>query len=99
MVEGIGSRSPAVSAWRRDPFGAAVFRFSGAPAAFFDEAPVGSAGQGQVVDVGLPAVGPVAVGVMDFAPVGRGGAAGPGTAALGGIEGIGRAPLETVPLS
>ena len=85
MVEGIGSRPPAVPAWRRDPFGAAVFRFSGAPAAFFDEAAGGSSGQGQVVDVGLPAVGPVAVGVMDFAPVGRGGAAGPGAAALGGM--------------
>ena len=49
-----------------DPFGAAVFAFSGAPAALVDEAVVRSAGQGFLIDVGLPAVGPVGLGGLGF---------------------------------
>jgi hypothetical protein len=52
---------------RRNPFGAAVFAFSGAPAARFDAAVVVWTGEGDVVDVGLAVVGPVAYRVMNLA--------------------------------
>ena len=59
----------------------------GGPAAVFvDEAVVGSAGQGQFVDVGVAVVGPVAQGVVDLAAVGGYGAAGFGAAAVAGDE-------------
>ena len=50
---------PPVEVGWRDPFGAAVFAISGAPAVFGDQAVVFAAGQGEVVDVGEPAFGPV----------------------------------------
>jgi hypothetical protein len=50
-----------------NPFGAAVFAFSGAPAAGFDDAVVLGAGEGEVVEVGLAVVGPIAYRVMDLA--------------------------------
>ncbi len=45
--------------------------FSRFPAVVFNKAVVGSAGQGEVVDVGVAAVGPILGGVMHLAPVGR----------------------------
>ena len=68
------------------PFGAAVVAFPGAPAAFFDQAVVGSAGQGEVVDVGLAGVGGPAVDVVDLGPVARCGAARTGAAAVAGVQ-------------
>ena len=87
--------------WWWDPFGAAVFAFSGAPAAGFDHAVFCGAGQGEVVDVGLAVVGPIVYGVVDLA-VGPGhGTAGAGTAATAWHKGAGCAPfnssLETAP--
>ena len=68
-----------------DPFDAAVVAFSGFPAAGFDGAVISGTGQGEVVDVGLAVVGPVADRVVDSA-VGPGhGAAGAGTAAVLGM--------------
>src|ERR1700736_639803 len=66
----------AIHMRRGNPFGDAAGWFSGCPAVVGDEAVVGSAGQGEVVDVGVPAVSPVGVGVMDLAPGGGHGAAG-----------------------
>ena len=59
-----------------DPFGAAVFADAGAPVGVFDEEVVGFAGQGEFVDVGLPALDPVPDGVMHLAAVRRDVAAG-----------------------
>ena len=53
---------------------------------FVDEAVVGSAGQGQLVDVGVAAISPVAQRVMDLGAVGRDWAAGFGAAAVAGDE-------------
>jgi hypothetical protein len=77
--------------WWWDPFGAAVFAFSGAPAAGFDHAVFCRAGQGEVVDVGLAVVGPIVYGVIVYGvvdlAVGPGhGTAGAGTAAIAGIK-------------
>ena len=64
--------------------GAAVFAFSGCPAAGFDHAVFCRAGQSEVVDVGLAAVGPIRYSMVDLA-VGPGhGAARAGTAAVPG---------------
>ena len=67
---------PGVEVRRRDPFGAAVFAFPGGPAAFFNEAVVGPAGQGECGDVGGPVVFGPALDVVGLTPVARGGAAG-----------------------
>ncbi len=70
-----------------DPFDVAVGVDGGGPAAVFvDEAVVGSAGQCQLVDVGVAVVGPVAQRVVDLAAVGGYGAAGFGAAAVAGDE-------------
>jgi hypothetical protein len=59
---------PAVEVWWwGDPLDAAVFAFSGAPAAGFDHAIFCGAGQGEVIDVGLAVVGPIVYGVVDLA--------------------------------
>ena len=72
--------------WWRDPFGAAVFAFSGAPATGFHTAVVWGTREGEVIDVGLAVVGPVVDRVMDLA-VGPGYcAAGPCTAAVPGQQ-------------
>ena len=62
----------AVEGWRRDPFGSVVgLAFSGGPAGggVVDESVVAAAGQGEFVDVGVAAVLPVALGVVDLAAV------------------------------
>ena len=72
--------------WWWDPFGAAVFAFSGAPAAGFDAPVVWGIREGEVIDVGLAVVGPITYGVMDLA-VGPGhGTAGASTAAIPGEQ-------------
>ena len=76
---------PGVEVWRRDPFGPAVFAFPCGPAAFFDEAVVGPAGQGEFGDVGRPVVFDPAVDVVHLAPVAGRGAAWPGAAAVEGM--------------
>ena len=58
---------PPVEMWWWDPFGAAVFAFSGAPAAGFDHAVGLGAGEGEVADVGVAVVGPIVYRVMDLA--------------------------------
>ena len=65
---------PATTA---DSIGGTVWAFPGSPAGFLDEAVVGAARQGEVVDVGLAVVLPVRDRVMDLALVARGGAAWP----------------------
>src|SRR5258705_13617542 len=75
----------AVEVWWWDPFGAAVFAFSGCPGAGFDLAVVFGAGQGEVVDVGLAVVGPICHRVVDLAVRPGHGAAGAGTAAVSGM--------------
>jgi len=82
----------------RNPFGAAVFSFSGGPAAFFDEAVVGPAGQGEFGDVDRPVVFDPAVDVVHLAPVAGRGAAWPGAAAVLGptVDGSLRPALRRV---
>ena len=80
----------AVEGWRRDPFGSVVgLAFSGGPAGggVVDESVVAAAGQGEFVDVGVAAVLPVALGVVDLAAVWWGGAVGFGAAAFQGVQG------------
>jgi hypothetical protein len=67
-----------------DPFDAAVRAFARDPAALFDHAVVGAAGQGEFVDVGWTVVGVAAVDVVRLTPVPGGGAARPGTSAIPG---------------
>jgi len=43
--------------WWWDPFGAAVFAFSRAPAAGFDAAVISGTREGEVIDIGLAVVG------------------------------------------
>src|SRR4051795_8436320 len=64
------------------PFAFAAGVDGGLPAVVVDGAVVGSAGQGEVVDVGVAAVGPVLGGVVDLAAVGAHGAARFGAAAV-----------------
>jgi hypothetical protein len=53
--------------WWWDSLGAAVFAFSGFPAAGCDAGVVFGTGQGEVVDIGLAVAGPIADRVMDLA--------------------------------
>ena len=85
MVEGVGSRLAVVGVRWRDPFGFAVFAFAGGPVAGSDEGVVGSAGEGEFVDIGAMGGGPV-LDVVDFAPVSANGAAGPRTPAILGVN-------------
>jgi len=57
-----------VKVWWWDPFGVAVFAFSGHPAAGFDQGVVGSAGQGQRVDIGAMRSRPF-LDMVDFTPI------------------------------
>jgi hypothetical protein len=86
MMKVVDSGLAGVQVWWWDPFGAAVFAFSGFPAVVGDHPVVGAAGQGFFGDVALTAIGPVLVGVVDLAPIRRRGAARAGASALGGIE-------------
>ena len=67
-VKGVDAWLAVVEVGWWDPFGVAVGAFSGGPAAGFDQWMVGSAGQGELVDVGAMGGCPV-VDVVDFAPV------------------------------
>ena len=67
MVEVVDAGLAVVEVGWWDPFGVAVGVFSGGPA-LFGEAVVGSAGQGQGVDVGATGARP-AVDVVDLGPV------------------------------
>src|ERR1700676_146833 len=71
-----------IQVWWRDPLGAAIFAFPGGPSALFDQAVVGTAGQGEFGDVGGSVVFGPAVDVVGLTPVARGGAARPGAAAV-----------------
>jgi hypothetical protein len=68
-----------------DPFGGAVFAFSGGPAAGFDQGVIGAAGQGQGVDVGAMGGGPL-LDVVDLAFVAGHVATGAGAAAVVGMK-------------
>jgi hypothetical protein len=57
----------SIQMWWWDSLGAAVFAFLGFPAAGCDAGVVFGIGQGEVVDIGLAAAGPVADRVMDLA--------------------------------
>src|ERR1700738_3952372 len=80
----VGAGSPAVEAWGWVPGGAAVAEFCCGPA-FSDELVVGDARQGESVDVGVSALGPV-VDVVDLAAIGRDVTAGVGAPAFAGVE-------------
>ena len=71
MMVVIHPRLAVVEKRWRNPLGAAVFAFSGTPAAGFDQAVVRSTGQAFVGDVGLSTVGPIQFGVMHLAAVAR----------------------------
>ena len=85
MPERVGSWLPVVVVWGWDPFGVAVGVFAGAPAAGLDDAVLGAAAQGQVVDVGA-AAGGVAGDVVDLAVVAGHGAPGCGAATILGMK-------------
>src|SRR5262245_26206515 len=70
----------------REPFGTAVFADTRCPAALFDKAVVGPAGQHFLVDIGVAAVCPAALGVVDLATVAGHGAAVERAAAVAGMQ-------------
>ncbi|KPG26464.1 hypothetical protein AN913_21050 [Mycobacteroides immunogenum] len=78
-----GEHLTDVKLWWGYPFGGPIWSFSGVPAVV-QEAVVGSAGEGEVVDVGGSAVGPFG-DVVDFAEVSGDRAAGVGAAAVAGV--------------
>src|SRR5215217_4443335 len=86
MVVVVDAGLAGVEVWWWDPFGAAVLTFSCGPAALFDEAVVGSAGQGELVGIRLTVLFGPAVDVVDLAPVARCGAAGSGAAAVQRVQ-------------
>ena len=86
MVEVVDSGLAGVEVRRWEPFGAAVFAFAGAPAGFLDHPVVGSAAEGEVVDVGVAAVLPVRDRVVDLGVVATDGAPGAGAAPLPGVQ-------------
>jgi hypothetical protein len=71
--------------WWWYPFGSAIFAFSGLPAAGFDGGVFCFAGEGELVDIGVAAVGPL-IDVVDFSVVPGDIAAGRGTAAFKGVQ-------------
>ena len=83
VMERVGPGLAVIQVARRYPFGVAVGVFAGGPA-FFDEAVVRSAGEGEVVDVGAPRGGP-APDVVGFTVVGRRRTARLCTAAISGM--------------
>src|ERR1700758_2190672 len=70
MMEVVPSPLPSIQMWWRDPFLFTFIVFSGGPAPVGGQPVIGSARQGELVDVGLPAAGPVRVGVVHLTPVG-----------------------------
>ncbi|CAN1495041.1 hypothetical protein MCEMAEM6B_00311 [Mycobacteriaceae bacterium] len=71
--------------WRWYPFGSAIFAFSGAPAAGLDQRVFCFAGEGELVDIGVAAVGPL-IDVVDFGVVSGDIATRRGTAAFKGVQ-------------
>jgi hypothetical protein len=84
MVIVVGPGLTVVEVWRRDPLGLTVSEFDCSPA-FIGHLVVGLAGQGQLVDVGPAAAGPV-VDVVNFRAVSGDVAAGGRTAAVLGMD-------------
>ena len=84
-VKGVDAWLAVVEVGWWDPFGVAVGAFSGGPAAGLHQWVVGSAGQGQRVDVGAVGGGPV-FDVVDFAPVAAHIAAGARAATILAVE-------------
>lgn len=58
VMEGVGSRLPAIEMRRRYPFGIAVGAFSGGPT-LLEQPVMRAAGQGELVDVGAMSPGPI----------------------------------------
>jgi len=58
VMEAVRSGLAMIQVRRRYPFGFAMGVFAGGESALLDEPVVGSAGQGQFVDVGAAALGP-----------------------------------------
>ena len=84
MVVGVGAGLAVVEVGRWDPLGVAVLVFAGGPA-LLSELVVRAAGQGQVVDVGVAALGPWCE-VVGFGEVAGYVAAGVGAAAVFGVQ-------------
>ena len=84
MVEVVGAAAQREVRWR-NPFGPAIFAFTGAPAAGLDQWVVCFAGEGELVDIGVAAVGPL-IDVVDFSVVPGDIATGRGTAAFKGVQ-------------
>ncbi|WP_454789649.1 hypothetical protein [Mycolicibacterium lutetiense] len=80
VVVGVDAGLAGVQEWGWDPFALAALVDAGGPFAGADEALIGTAAEGEFVDVGASAFCPVLVGVVDLGPVRGGGAAGAGTA-------------------
>ncbi len=71
--------------WWWYPFGSAIFAFAGAPAAGLDQRVFCFAGEGELVDIGVAAVGPL-IDVVDFSVVPGDIATGCGAAAFKGVQ-------------
>ena len=72
--------------WWRDPFDAAVGAYSGNPATLFDQAVMGRASEDFLVDVGVAALGPTSLGMVDLAAVAGHRAPGEGAAAVACVQ-------------
>ena len=83
-MEGVGSWLAVIQMRWRDPFGVAVRAFSGGPV-FVNESVVGSASEGELVDIGGVGGCPI-FDVVDFAEVPGYVAAGRRTPTVFGVE-------------
>ena len=86
MVVLVDPRLSSVEVWWWNPFGAAIFAFSGGPTALFDEAVIRAAGQCEFVDIGEAICGCPAIDVVYLRPVARDSAARPSTAAVQRVQ-------------
>jgi hypothetical protein len=82
MVVVVDPPLSSVEVWWWNPFGAAIFAFSGGPTALFDEAVIRAAGQCEFVDIGGAICGCPAIDVVHLRPVARDSAARPSAAAV-----------------
>lgn len=85
MMERVDAGLPAVEMWWRYPLSITVFEFPGGPAARRDEFVVGAAAQGEIVNVGFPALGVVG-DMVDFGEVAGHAAVGKRASAVFGVQ-------------
>ena len=83
---GVVGAAGEVELWGWFPDGVAVGVLAGDPAVLGDELVVHHADEGQLVDVGQPAVDPIGDGVVNLAEIARSVAAGERAAAILGVQ-------------